>query len=117
MWVVNRMRVRQLMLAQGLDTAGAGAKRKLLMVLSVELLLLRLLAALTLLMVVVLVVVRMMVVMRMVVALNGVHQLGRKPCEVFVLLFELHAPILEPNLDLSLCESQTVGYLNAPPAS
>lgn len=34
-----------------------------------------------------------------------------------VLLFPLHSPILEPDFDLSLCQSQRVRYLDPPLAS
>lgn len=46
--------------------------------------------------------VRVMVVLVMVVRRLDVHQLRRNAGEILVLLLELHSPILEPNLNLSL---------------
>jgi len=34
-----------------------------------------------------------------------------------VLLLPLHPPVLEPYFDLSLCQTESVGYLDSPPAS
>lgn len=35
----------------------------------------------------------------------------------FVLLFPLHSPVLEPNLDLPFCQAQCMSNLNATPSS
>lgn len=32
------------------------------------------------------------------------------------LLLQLHAPVLEPNFDLPLCETELVGHLDSPPS-
>lgn len=53
---------------------------------------------------------------KVVVVVLHVHQLGRDAGEVFVLLLEFHAPILEPNLDLPLGQEQVVRDLDAAPS-
>jgi len=62
---------------------------------------------------------RSMVVVVVVVARPArldAHQLRGNARKVFVLLFELHSPVLEPDLDLPLGEQQIVRYLDAPPS-